>query len=114
MEIYSKAQSCCYSWKYSQIHTSLSVGNTLGIPFPHFTQLSALPPLPLPLTEYLELDHQLDQLDAALTVLEGKREQLHRDAKQLLADARAAREQNSEEEKESNPDLDQTHRSAEK
>ena len=49
-------------------------------------------------------------------MLEGKREQLHRDAKQLLADARAAREQNSEEEeeKESNPNLDQTHRSAEK
>lgn len=47
-------------------------------------------------------------------MLEGKREQLHRDAKQLLADARAAREQNSEEEKESNLDLDQTHRSAEK
>lgn len=71
-------------------------------------------PLPLPLTEYLELDHQLDQLDAALTVLEGKREQLHRDAKQLLADAKAARQQNSEEEKKSSMDSDQTHSSAEK
>ena len=90
-------------------------GNILGIPppFPHL-QPSAPPTFPLPLTEYLELDHQLDQLDAALTVLEGKREQLHRDAKQLLADARAAREQNSEEEKSSNLEPDQTRSSAEK
>ena len=93
-------------------------GNCPGIPSP-LTPLSySFQPHPpsFPLTEYLELDHQLDQLDAALTVLEGKREQLHRDAKQLLADARAAREQNSEEEeeeKESNPNSDQTHRSAE-
>ena len=48
-------------------------------------------------------------------MLEGKREQLHRDAKQLLADARAAREQTSEEEKKSsNLEPDQTHSSAEK
>ena len=85
-------------------------------PSPNLHIAFSLPPLPpssLPLTEYLELDHQLDQLDAALTVLEGKREQLHRDAKQLLADARAAREQNSGKEK-SNLDSDQTHSSAEK
>ena len=91
-------------------------GNSPGY-FPTLSQnLQPSAPLtfPLPLTEYLELDHQLDQLDAALTVLEGKREQLHRDAKQLLADARAAREQNSEEEKSSNLDSDQTHSSAEK
>jgi len=60
------------------------------------------PSLPFPssvfLLEYLELDRQLDQLDAALTVLEGRREQLHREAKQLLVDAKAAREQNTEEE----------------
>ena len=89
------------------------MGNRLGIPHFH-TAFSPSHPPSVPLTEYLELDHQLDQLDAALTVLEGKREQLHKDAKQLLADARAAREQNSEEEEEeSNPNSDQTHRSAE-
>ena len=92
-------------------------GNCPGIP-PPLSQppysFQPLPPLPLTLTEYLELDHQLDQLDAALTVLEGKREQLHRDAKQLLADAKAARQQNSEEEKKSSMDSDQTHSSAEK
>ena len=86
---------------------------SLPYSFPH-KQPSAPPTFPLPLAEYLELDHQLDQLDAALTVLEGKREQLHKDAKQLLADARAAREQNSEEEKSSNLEPDQTHSSAEK
>jgi len=53
--------------------------------------------------EYLELDRQLDQLDAALTVLEGRREQLHREAKQLLVDAKAAREQSSEEEDSKEP-----------
>ena len=30
VEIYSKAQSCCYSWKYSQIHTSISMGEYPG------------------------------------------------------------------------------------
>jgi len=66
--------------------------------FSHLS-LSSLPfPSSIFLLEYLELDRQLDQLDAALTVLEGRREQLHREAKQLLVDAKAAREQNSEEE----------------
>ena len=98
------------------IHDQINCGEIAsGIPPPFSSiQPSAPPTFPLPLTEYLELDHQLDQLDAALTVLEGKREQLHRDAKQLLADARAAREQNSEEEKSSNLDSDQTHGNAEK
>ena len=76
------------------------------LPFPNFSlsspfSLSSSPslfPSSVFLIEYLELDRQLDQLDAALTVLEGRREQLHQEAKQLLVDAKAAREQNTEEE----------------
>ena len=78
------------------IHYQINCGEIARVfshPFPIFIHLSVPPSFLLPLTEYLELDHQLDQLDAAL---EDKRGQLHRDAKQLLADARSAWEQSSE------------------
>ena len=82
-----------YFSSFPPIFPSLSLPSLFSFPLP-----PSLSPSSVFLLEYLELDRQLDQLDAALTVLEGRREQLHREAKQLLVDAKAAREQNIEEE----------------
>lgn len=46
--------------------------------------------------ECSELDQQMDQIDAALTQLETKRDALHEEATQLLVDLRRMREGNRE------------------
>ena len=43
------------------------------------------------LTEYKELDKQLDALDQALNQIERRRDKLHDEARQLLEDAKSAR-----------------------
>ena len=50
-------------------------------------------------TEYVELDQQLDALDAALSAVERKRDQLHEETLQFLLEAKAARVQISNENK---------------
>ena len=45
--------------------------------------------------EYMSLDRQLNQLDAYLTVLEGRGDKLHEDAQQLLGELRSSREQSN-------------------
>ena len=48
-------------------------------------------------TDYERLEHQLDELDAALTNLENRRDQLHEEALQLLQEAREVRSANKQE-----------------
>lgn len=43
------------------------------------------------------MDQQLDALDQALDLLERRRDKLHKEARQLLVDAKAARRQSQEE-----------------
>ena len=47
--------------------------------------------------EYLQLDRQLNQLDAVLTVLEEKNDKLHEEAIQFLLEARKMREEQEKE-----------------
>ena len=69
----------------------------------HHSLVFPLPP------EYKEIDSQLDQIDAVLSVLESRQQTLHQEAQQLLVDARAARGEGqgggSKEEKCSDSDL---------
>ena len=48
-----------------------------------------------PPTEYLALSQQLDSLNTALDVLESRSDNLQEEARKLIMDTRAAREQNS-------------------
>lgn len=50
-----------------------------------------------PHAEYQQLEHQLDQLDAALTHIESKRDQLHEEALLLLQEAKEVRSANLQE-----------------